>query len=711
MQRKVFDLFEKILMDIDVAEHQAETRKVSSEKCLLLLFFLSLTILAVALSSVAEFVTFALAMTIFTIPGLLIFRSLFWNNIFQNPEAIFFGSAFGLGLSSLLAAIAGYFIAWGFFASIGILIILSFAVYYLLRQYKSPPIEVNTSRWTKGDVWILLPFMTASIVTLIPVYLNIGEATPHGIGFAYLIGNDFVAHMNHTASLSHGIPPQYFHFAGDILRYYWLSFILPALVYSFPSERFSLISIMILNQLFFSMVFWGSLFSTMRLFARNKKILALLMLLAFCAYSYNDLYVLLKHFANRFASVSIFEIMRSNGLLNFSDLSHGFFRFYVFESQTLLGLSLLLISLFLLVNCPRESGGKNVILGLVGLVTGVTLGVEVFTGMLLASVLMAFIVAEIIVLYKKKGFNLKGIFALVQPVIILIMIYAVYFIIEMFSFGYGNQSLVFRPYKLILLTFPAYLLLEFGPLAIFGTLGIHKIIRSGNMMKRYYLFFVLLIFSFLIVLFVDTTASTVDNTGAVKGARTISLALLFFSSFLIEDVISRKRRQFLTFSCFALIVIASPTLWIDVRTLSNVYDIRNTQYVAPEDYTASVWLKHNTPNDAIVQSFSDRSAYSIATFGERKMVLGWYLARGALHDNIKAVPERLADIETVFRSSNLNRVNELIKKYGIDYLYIGPHDKGGMGKGDWKKFDQHRNLFKKIYSKDGVNIYMVRRQI
>ena len=134
--------------------------------------------------------------------------------------------------------------------------------------------------------------------------------------------------------------------------------------------------------------------------------------------------------------------------------------------------------------------------------------------------------------------------------------------------------------------------------------------------------------------------------------------------------------------------------------------MENTIYVSSSDHRASLWIKNNISQDTIIQAFSDPSAYAIVTFGERQMALGWKLAYKILHDRSQQYQLREQEINEIFKSNNINNVIKLLKNYRINYLYLGKHDKKIL-KTKCIKFKNYPNIFKKIYSKDDVDIFQI----
>ncbi|MGN0164651.1 MAG: DUF2298 domain-containing protein [Lachnospiraceae bacterium] len=100
---------------------------------------------------------------------------------------------------------------------------------------------------------------------------------------------------------------------------------------------------------------------------------------------------------------------------------------------------------------------------------------------------------------------------------------------------------------------------------------------------------------------------------------------------------------------------------------------------APDDKLGVDWINENVPDDAVVLEMCGKS-YTffnrISVFTGNSTVLGWqtheWLWRSSGDKEYpQVVSERHNDIITIYTSTNVKEVQLLIKKYGIDYIYVG----------------------------------------
>jgi len=134
----------------------------------------------------------------------------------------------------------------------------------------------------------------------------------------------------------------------------------------------------------------------------------------------------------------------------------------------------------------------------------------------------------------------------------------------------------------------------------------------------------------------------------------------------------------------------------------------------PADYDAIQWMKKNIKNyrrpPVILESYGDEyTEYArVSTLTGFPTVLGWpgheLQWRGSWDEQGK----RIADIDKIYNSHDIQEVKLLLDKYNVEYVYVGtlervgasrkgPYDSGGLA-----KFDGFMNV---AYANFGVSIY------
>lgn len=128
--------------------------------------------------------------------------------------------------------------------------------------------------------------------------------------------------------------------------------------------------------------------------------------------------------------------------------------------------------------------------------------------------------------------------------------------------------------------------------------------------------------------------------------------------------------------------------WFDGFPRKSAYQTLNaTGYLEnsiPDDAAAIRWLNKNVKGQPIVleacgDSYKDYDNRVSAMTG-LPTVLGWYVHEWLWRNNLEEENQRKADVETIYTSTDKNKIQELIKKYHIGYLFIGTCEYEKYGK-------------------------------
>lgn len=94
----------------------------------------------------------------------------------------------------------------------------------------------------------------------------------------------------------------------------------------------------------------------------------------------------------------------------------------------------------------------------------------------------------------------------------------------------------------------------------------------------------------------------------------------------------------------------------------------------PRDQEAIEWLNENVEGQPVVleangDSYTAYERVSVAT--GLPTVSGWYVHQWLWRNDTAALNQRVADVQTIYTSTDKEAVLELIEKYDISYIYIG----------------------------------------
>jgi uncharacterized membrane protein len=123
----------------------------------------------------------------------------------------------------------------------------------------------------------------------------------------------------------------------------------------------------------------------------------------------------------------------------------------------------------------------------------------------------------------------------------------------------------------------------------------------------------------------------------------------------------------------------------------------------PEDYQAFAFMKTLEPGvvaEAIGGQYSEYAR--VATFTGMPAVLGWPGHEGQWRDNALQ-GSRQGDIQTLYTTPDWSIAQEILNRYNIRYVYVGP-----LERSTYPVNDEKFNLFLKlVYQQGNVSIYEV----
>ena len=134
-------------------------------------------------------------------------------------------------------------------------------------------------------------------------------------------------------------------------------------------------------------------------------------------------------------------------------------------------------------------------------------------------------------------------------------------------------------------------------------------------------------------------------------------------------------------------------------------------YVAREsqgEFQAIQWLKeHYRPGDRIIEAVGDDySSYGrVSSSTGIPTVLGWLGHEEQWHGSRKPYEGRLQAVESFYKTDDPQEAEEILHKYGVTYVIVGPREKARYGIQDATKFDAIGDA---VLQEGDVVIYRVR---
>ncbi|MBN1219790.1 MAG: hypothetical protein JXM69_12745 [Anaerolineae bacterium] len=143
----------------------------------------------------------------------------------------------------------------------------------------------------------------------------------------------------------------------------------------------------------------------------------------------------------------------------------------------------------------------------------------------------------------------------------------------------------------------------------------------------------------------------------------------------------------------------------DTPTLNGIQWIAEHR---PGDYAGIQWLRTNAPKDAVILEApgAKYAAYQytarVSAMTGLPTLLGWGGHQSQWRGNYDEPSRREPEIEELFNSLDFARTQELLDKYQITYVYIGPLERERYSAQALKKFEF---LMDVVFQQDDVTIY------
>jgi len=125
---------------------------------------------------------------------------------------------------------------------------------------------------------------------------------------------------------------------------------------------------------------------------------------------------------------------------------------------------------------------------------------------------------------------------------------------------------------------------------------------------------------------------------------------------------------------------------------------------SPDEMAGIRWLRDASPGiivEAVGSSYSDYAR--VATLSGLPNVLGWPGHESQWRGGNEEMGSRQSDIETIFRSGRWEEVKQILEKYGVRYVFVGPLEHSTYLVNE-ANFDSH---LKVVFRQGDVTIYEV----
>ncbi len=141
-------------------------------------------------------------------------------------------------------------------------------------------------------------------------------------------------------------------------------------------------------------------------------------------------------------------------------------------------------------------------------------------------------------------------------------------------------------------------------------------------------------------------------------------------------------------------------------TLNGEAYVKNQHH---QEYMAILWLRNVSGQPVVLQAPGELYSWNtyITTFTGLPTVMGWYW-----HELDWRYPERYemdarwSDVNTMYTSSDIDKVISLLRKYNVSYIYFGEAEAKRYSSP--RLFDSNPQMFEKVFEYGDVTVYKVK---
>lgn len=217
--------------------------------------------------------------------------------------------------------------------------------------------------------------------------------------------------------------------------------------------------------------------------------------------------------------------------------------------------------------------------------------------------------------------------------------------------------------------------------------------RANTMFKLVYQSFILLmLMSGYTIYRIYTSFQFTKKNSLVK--KLIGTTYLLFGNLLITLI--------LIYPFFAI-----PAYFNNLKNFQGLNGTKYLQNINADDYKAVQWFNTQVVGQPVIleaqgDSYTDYERISSNT--GLPTVFGWMVHEWLWRGTYDVVPQRIADVKALYESPSITETKNLLKKYNVQYIYIGDMERNKYPALDEEKFAKLGTI---AYHANSVTVYKI----
>ncbi|PJE67300.1 hypothetical protein COU95_03075, partial [Candidatus Shapirobacteria bacterium CG10_big_fil_rev_8_21_14_0_10_40_9] len=161
------------------------------------------------------------------------------------------------------------------------------------------------------------------------------------------------------------------------------------------------------------------------------------------------------------------------------------------------------------------------------------------------------------------------------------------------------------------------------------------------------------------------------------------------SGYIIVRILTSLKKKVLKFMLFAFCFLlftfvfiypyfATNSYYGNLKIYHGLYGLSFLKRTSPDDYQAIIWLKENIKGQPVVLEASGDS-YTlfnrVSALTGLPTIQGWLVHEWLWRGSFDEPGKRAGEVQTIYETKNKNQALEIIKKYHVEYIFVGEKER------------------------------------